>query len=682
MRALFEPRSIAVVGASPRGLGAYVMQNFRTAGYTGDVFGVNPKYEDVLGYPCFPSLEELPSTPDVALLVVARERVVPALESAGHVGARAAIVFAIGFLEADAVGAEMQRRIVELAQEADVAVLGPNCQGLLNFVQGIPLYLDATAPYEAGRVALLAQSGSVATSMINNKRGVRWSHAVSSGNEAVVAAADALGYFVDCPDVDIVCAYVESIRQADVFFAHCDRAWELGKPVIVCAAGRTQAAQEAVAAHSGALAVPRRLVDAALERHNVIRVESLEEMLETAVAMQSPRKPRGRDVAVLTASGGQIELYHDNAPVPRLETPEFCAETQTELRGLLADFLPAKNPLDWWGSPGGEDTLPRIVDCVARDPGIDVVLQVGDFTSWPTGEVMRSESALDSARKVAAERSDVVFAVLESVGGAATGEHIESGLKEEILVLSGFETGLRALAHLVDYYLRRAAEPSTERLLDAPDLTMAAAQNVLAAAGLDVARSVLLDPDAPLDAASALGFPVVAKIGDEEVLHKTEVGGVIIDIAAPEELADAVGRLRDAGARTVLVQEQVRGGVEMFLGLQSAPDLGTFVIVGLGGIWTEVLEDVQIRPVGVTRAEAADMLAGLRGYPLLTGARGKPPVAVDALLDAIVCLDAVGRALADDLTSLDVNPLIVTEDRAVVVDAILVPREQAAVAAV
>jgi acyl-CoA synthetase (NDP forming) len=679
MRALFRPRSVAVIGASPNGFGRAVMENFAVANYAGDVFGVNPRYDEVLGYRCVSALSELDTPPDAVVVSVARERVVAALEESARAGARAAVVFAFGFAEADDLGAAWQRRVVDVANEAGMAVLGPNCQGLLNFADAVPLYLDHVAPYECGRVGLISQSGSVSTSLINNTRGVRWSHAVSSGNEAVVTAGDLLGYYVSSPAVDVICAFIESIRDADFFFSQCDRAWSTGKPVIVVNTGRTRESQAAAAAHSAALAVPARLLEAALARHNVVCAASPEELLETAIAMQSRRRPRGPGVAVLSGSGGQIALYQDNVARTPLETPRFSDRTRAELTEILPPFLAGENPLDWWGMPDWEQRHSEIVDCVARDPRVDIVLQIGDFTTWPTGRDMRARGALETSRSASASRPDELFVVLEPVGGTAPRELVESALDDDVLVLSGYQTGLRALGHLVDYQLRRAAPQAggftPEHPAPAPRVSLGVpVLELLAGAGLDVARSVLLDEGAAAQdtVAAALDFPVVAKIGDGEVLHKTEVDGVILGIATPQELDAAVRRLRTGGTRTVLVQEQVHDGTEIFLGLQSAVDLGTFVLVGVGGIWTELLDDVQIRPVGVTRLEAERMLEGLRAYPLLVGARGRRRVNTELLVEAILRVDALGAALGASVASLDINPLIATPDRAVVVDAALV----------
>ncbi len=677
----FTPRTVAIVGASNSGTGRNVVENFRRVGFGGQVVCVNPKYDEVLGFPCVPSLAEVPFAPDAVVLSVGRDRVLPMLEAAVDKGARSAVVFALGFAETDDSGRALQQRLAAVAHGAGMAVIGPNCQGLINFSAKVPLYMDSVHPYDPGHVALLAESGSVVTALINNRRGVRWSHAASSGNEAVTVAGDILGYFVDDPQVSVVCAYLEAIRRPDEFFATCDRARELGKHIVVCASGRTAEAQAAATAHSGALALPHRMVRAALRRHGVTAVDSLEELLETAIALQSPRMPRGGRLAVLTASGGQIELVHDNMTGTGLSIPRFASETASAMTGILAPFLSARNPLDWWGTPDPDETLPVLMKQAAADPNVDIVVQVGDFTVGPTGEESRAGGPLAAARKVQEER-DELFVVLDGVGGAPAAVDVESGLADGILVLSGFGTGLRALGHLVaasrppEPVRRRKAQPAAraawERYPAGGVLAGAAALDLLEAAGFDLARGRHVTSVAEARAAGdELGYPVVVKVADDEVAHKTEAGGVVLGVSSRAELAAAASRLLARGTRSLLVQEQLHGGVEVLLGIQSRPPLGTFVLVGLGGVWTEILDDVELRPIGLRVGEAVQMIQSLRGYPLLAGARGQPEMHIESLVGALERLDDLALELGDDLASLDINPIIVSPDRAVVVDALL-----------
>ncbi len=686
VRTLFAPKSVAVVGASRAGTGFDAVHNFKRLGFSGPVACVNPKYDEVSGFPCYPSLEDVPFTPDAVVLAVSRERVITMMEAVVAKGAKAAVAFALGFAEGGDDGRRLQARLNAMALEGGVAVLGPNCQGLINFVEPVAMYMDSVFPYDAGRVGLIAQSGSVATALINNTRGVRWSHAVSSGNEAVVDAAAILEYYVHNDDVDVICAFLETIRRPDAFFAQCDEARARGKAVIVCKSGRTPEAQVAAAAHTGALAVPDRLVDAALRRHHVTRVQSLDELLETALAAQSARRPRGGRLAVLTASGGQIELVHDNLPGTGLSIEPFSEETKSKLVPQLADFLPPNNPLDWWGTADFEVAVPKIVADIAADPGVDIILQVGDFTAGPTGEEDRAGGSLRAARAVMAD-SDKLFVVLDGVGGAPAAHRVESALSDGILALSGFDNGLRALGHLVRMSDRDSAatrdsalSPETAERVEAAFAELGPGSNggplamrLLEAAGIPVAAHHVVDSaEAAVEAASSLAFPLVAKIADEDVAHKTERGGVVLGIASADELASATTALLQGGARRVLVQEQITAGTELILGVHVSDQLGSFVMVGLGGIWTEILDDVQFRPVPLLAGESSAMLAELKGYRRLMGARGSQAADVGQLSELVDRLDGLAVLLGRRIDAIDINPLILTAKGAIAVDALIV----------
>lgn len=685
--ALLDPGSVAIVGASRSGVGLHALQNFGAMGFSGQLVGVNPRYDEVDGVPCYASIDDVPFVPDAVGLAVARERAVPILRSCAAKGVKGVVVFALGFGETDDVGRALQEELVEVARAAEMALIGPNCQGVINFVRRTALYMDTVHPYEPGAAALIAESGSVLTALVNNRRGVRWSHAVSSGNEAVTDAADLLRQFVDDPSVKVIAAFLETVRRPEVFLEQCDRAYEAGIPVIVHKSGRTIASQEAAKAHTGALALPQRLVRAALERHHVTMVESLEELLETVIAMQSRRRPKGRGVAVLTASGGQIELVDDNIEGTGLLLPAFSPKTRETLEGLLAPFLAPHNPLDWWGTPEPEERVPAIIRAVADDPAVDIVVKVGDFTVGPTGDHMRAADSLAYSREVQKEREEL-FVVLDGVGGAAEAGDVEDALADGVLVLSGFAEGLQALDHLARFSAPAAKQRATTDLdqqavhgawgaITSEVSGGPAALDLMEAAGLDVARRrVVTSREQAVEAAEAIGYPIVAKVTDEAASHKTEQGGVIVGIASEPELLLVVDQLLAAGGQGVLIEEQVTAGVEVIIGVEHRPPLGTFLVVGLGGIWTELLDDVQIRPLGLRTGEAEAMLRSLRGKDVLLGARRGSAVDLKGLVAAIERVDDLALALQGELQSVDLNPLIVTEDRTVVVDALVV-RHQA-----
>lgn len=677
VKSVLAAQSVAVVGASSAGRGLTVIQNFRSLGFTGQVAGVNPRHSEILGFPCYPTLADVPFVPDAVLIAVARERVIDALKQAAELGVPGVVVFGVGFGEADDVGRELEARLKHIAQDANMAAIGPNCQGLINFSERVPLYFDSVGPYEPGPVGLIAQSGSVLTALVNNHRGVRWGHVISTGNEAVVDAADVLGYYVDNPEIAVVCGFLEIIRRPDAFFEQCDRAHAAGKPVIVCRTGRTAASRRAATAHSGALAAPDRMIEAMLRRHDVIRVESLEELLETAIAMRSRRRPRGAGMAVVSTSGGQIGLLHDNLPGTGLALPEFAPATRTALADVVAPFVPTTNPLDWWGTPDPDAALPLILNAIAADPQVDIVLQVSDFTVGPTGAHPRARRPVEAAKRVLADRQEL-FVVLDTVDGAAQASHVAAGLASDILVLSGLRSGTRALGHLVEYERSQRAALAPVAAAPQPGLPASPAWSsdvgeLLRGVGFAMASGDFADTtECAVAIAAGLGYPVVAKIANKGIAHKSDLGGVLLNLRSAAELAAAADHLFRLGATRIEVQEQILGGTEFFLGLQSEPDLGTFILAGLGGVWTELVDDVQIRPAGLREAEAWGMVRELRAYEQLMGARGGAVVSRDAIIAAIMRLDLIGCAAGPRIQSLDINPLIIRGNEAIVVDALLV----------
>lgn len=687
IKKLFEPESVAVIGASPTNQWSRQgLENFKSAGFSGPVGAVNPRYTDILGYPCAPSIADLPFVPDAVLVSVNNSRVVDVIQDAADSGVKAAVVLAIGFAEIGGEGKVRQEELVRVARNADMAVLGPNCQGLVNFVHRTPLYMGPVSEYEAGSVALMSQSGSVTTALANNVRGIRWSHVVSLGNEAILDSADLLGYYLDDPSVSVVSAFLETIRDPERFFAECDRAREMGKPVVVLKSGRTEAAQKAAMAHSGALSAPDRLVDALFRRHGVIRVDSMEELLETTIAVQSSKRPSRGNLVSMTASGGQIELVLDETARTSLEHVPFSQDTKSSVRSLLPDFLDTTNPLDYWGMDDLDQNFTPLVKVVSEDDSCDVVVVVSDFAHGPTGGgggVRQRESAA-----AVASESEKLVVVLDTVDGTVPAVDVESSLDDGVLLLSGLREGLRAIENLVSLSKPVSAAMSPRRfdvkaarsIIDAAPASFsgAPALALLDAVGITTPQmDDASDADEAVAVAERLGYPVVIKLGDPTALHKTESGGVHLNIRDDDAVRRSVAALGESGSKEFLIQQQVGGGVELLMGIQSDADLGMFILVGLGGIWTEVFDDVAIRPVGLRVGEAADMLETLRGYPLLTGVRGTPPVDLSAVVDAIERLDAFAVKFGGTFDSVDVNPLIALPDRAVAVDCLVVARSDA-----
>ncbi|WP_316399176.1 acetate--CoA ligase family protein [Bradyrhizobium sp. 33ap4] len=683
---LFRPKSIAVVGASPTsGWGRQVLEGYRALGYEGKVAVVNPKYKEVASYPCFPSLRSMPFVPDAVLILRDRAATVSVIEEAAEVGVRAAVAPAIGFAEWGAEGAAAQARIADVARTSGMAVVGPNTSGLINWVDRLHLKIGTAEVRRPGHVALFGHGTGANISIAGNKRGVRLSHMVSCGNEAVTGSSDFLRYFIDDPHVKVICGFIETIRDPERFFFECNRARAAGKPVILMKAGRTEAGQKAVAAHTAALAGPYRLYRELFKRHGVVLVDSFEELLACALVLQAGRTPGEGRLGLTSTSGALAEVIMDElGKYPSLSHPDFQPQTVDALRSLLPDNLPVNNPLDFWGTSTQDLDVytPKVFQAVANDPNIDVV--VTPYDPNQTGSTGQEYELFANSVAKAAAATDKLFALVTPLEGSASPEKVEQLLEKNVVVL-GMQQLFRALDHAVAW--ARPVPPIAEqppinkselakRLSDSRGKPFGGkpALDFLAAAGIPVVGSRFVTTvEAAISAAGELGYPVIAKIGDTDVLHRTERSGVITNLRDPQELSVAAKKLFAADSKTLIIQPFVRDGMEMILGLETNDLLGTFVLVGQGGIWTEIMDDAALRPVRLRVGEPEQMIAQLRAEKLLRGVRGAPPLDVQALVSAVRQLDALGHSLGDQIRSLDINPIFVREHGIVAVDALVVP---------
>lgn len=686
LSALFRPNSVAVVGASPASMsGRQALENLKVLGYSGKVAAVNPKYEEVLGYPCYSSIKSIPFVPDAVLILRPRDSTISVIEEAAEVGVRAAVTVATGFGEAGPEGAAAQARLADVARSAGMAVVGPNSSGLVNWVDRVSLHLSAVEPRQPGSVALFAQGGGPKSALTGSKRGVRWSHVVSCGNEAVTGIADYLQYFVDDPHVRVICGFVEAIRDPERFFFECDRALAVGKPVVILKSGRTEAARKMAAAHTGALAAPFRLYRELFRRHGVIQVDSFEELLASAIVLQTKRAPGEGRLGVAHPSGGLLQLILDeSAKYPSLTYPQFQPDTVKKLRDLLPGYLECSNPLDCWGGIGNlEDTHPNILEAVARDPNVDIV--VTHYDPNQVGEDYEHEKKVftTSAVRAAAATSKLVTLVTP-LDGSTPPDVVEDFLTRNVAIL-GLPQAFRAMDRAVTW--ARPVPPIAEelsinkaelakRLEEAGGRPFAGrpALDFLATAGIPVVESRFANSvEAAITAADEIGYPIVVKIGDTDVLHRTELSGVVINLRNAQEVSEAAARLFAAGSHLLIIQPYVRDGIEMILGVQSDDVLGTFVLVGQGGIWTEIMDDATLRPAGLRIGEPEQMIAELRVHQLLRGVRGAAALDIQALANTVRRLDTIARSLGDRIRSIDINPLFVREKEVVAVDALIIP---------
>ncbi|MBW2287243.1 MAG: acetate--CoA ligase family protein [Deltaproteobacteria bacterium] len=686
---LLHARSVAIVGISgPERFGGILFDNLRQFGYAGEIFGVNPRYETLYGRPCYPSLRELPERPDCALLAVPNARIALALEEVADCGIPAAAIFASAWSEP---GAEpsLQQQLQEVAQASSMVVCGPNCMGFVSTGRRLPISGYRVNPATpTGHVTLISHSGSVWEGFLQNQRGVAFNYIVSPGNEMVTTVADYMQFALADESTRVIGLFLETVRDVDTFLAALEEAAERDVPVVVLKSGRSERGARLAQAHSGALAGDNAAIDAIFDRYGVRRATSIDEMMDTLELLQTGMRPERRGLAAVLDSGGQRAHMVDLAETLGVEFAAISSATEARLAAVLEPGLDPINPLDAWGTGNASDDI-YVESTLAldSDPATGLTLFAVDLPPTDDEEMYYPEIAETVQGRL---QNPLAFMVHASASASAPQM---SRLRElGIPVLLGTETGLRAAQHVVEYaaFQRTRAQAKDEpREVERPPqlgelrqqletateaLDEHASKQLLRAYGLTTTqeRAVATLADA-LGAAEEIGYPIALKTAAGD-LHKTERGGVRLGVADPDELAAAY---RDFEARLgprVLVQEMVPDGCELLLGLVFDAQFGPMLSIATGGIFVEVLKDFRMLPLPTTSAEVADALASLRGAPLLHGVRGRPPADLEAIVRAALSLAALASDLGDCIAEVDVNPLVALPDRAVVVDALVVPK--------
>ena len=718
LRPLFAPRSIAVVGASPRGwLGQTVSENLRIMGSATRCYYVNPKYQQLGDQRCYPTLGDLPERPDTVILAVNPLRATRFTQDAADAGIPSLVIPGGGVVEGGAAAAEMQRQVREIAIRHGIALLGPNCMGMVDWTTTSTNYIGDVNPWlRRGHVAALAQSGSVTDAFIHAP-GTRigFSRIVSVGAEAVLDVCDYLAYCLDDAETHAVMLFVEGFKRPERFLALCDRAAALGKPIMAVKVGRSSQAQEAAIAHSGSLAGEDRVTDAALEAAGVIRCADLDELMETAeLVAGAGRLHRGVGLGrtgVVTVSTGEASLVADLADRTRIDLPPVPASAREAILRELPTMGYIGNPLDPWGAADAPVAYKACFEALAASGAYDVLAVVHDspFRDLPS-EVQVARDVSTALINATADRPDLLPVYVSLTSGDLS-EQVKRTLDAAggMPMLRGTTEAFGAIATLARWGRRREARAERGPWREAwsalaEDRTAWGADDVvdplarsatarrrialpereslerLAAHGVPVTRALAVpaNADAAENAWRALGGgPVALKFDALDLAHKTEAGGVRLGLADAAAIRAAVPELvaaaERAGARLrgLLVEPMAPAGVELIVGGRRDAVFGPAVLVGLGGILAEVLDDVAVLLAPAPEAEVRRRLEGLRGAAILRGVRGRPGVDLDRLAALV---SAVGRLLVSDpaVVEVDLNPVIAWPDGAVAVDALVV----------
>ncbi|SDB29712.1 acetate--CoA ligase family protein [Belnapia rosea] len=671
---LVRPRSVALIGASdePARIGGRPIAYMKERGFAGAIYPVNPKRTTVQGLPAFASIADLPEAPDVAIIAVPSALAIPALEELGAKGCRAVICFTAGFAEMDEKGAVEQQRMTEVARRHGIRLLGPNCLGVFN--DAIRFYGTFTASFEKGwpipgRIGIASQSGAYGTHIFSAAldRGIGTQVCITTGNEAEVSLGDALGWMAQAPEVDVICAYAEGIRDRDQFLAALDLARRNRKPIVMMKVGRSQLGGAAAQSHTASIAGDDAVTQAVLDEFGVVRARTTEEMLDIAYAATRRIYPAKNTLGVLTVSGGAGVLISDAAEAAGLPMPPMPEEAQARLRALIP-FCAPRNPVDCTAQVTNDlKLISTFAESVAVDGGYASILSFWSQTAAGRSLGPKLHQEMRAVREAHPDR----LWVMSMLAPNKVRDYEADGwlcFEDPSRAVVAIEAMGRFGAAFAKAEASSPEIPLPQVELPATTPSEAVAKSLLAGAGIPaVPEHAAPDSEAAVAAAESIGYPVVLKILSPDIIHKSEMGGVLLDITDAGQVRQGFATLLDrarhhapaARIEGVLVAKQIKGAVEMALGVFRDPVFGPVAMVGLGGIFIEVLKDVAFRRCPFDTTEAERLIRSLRGFPLLDGARGRPKADVAALAGALSALSAFAVAAGPRLAGVDVNPMLV-----------------------
>jgi acetyltransferase len=699
MRSLLAPRAIAVVGASQRrGRGTGVVANLRDAGFAGEIFAVNPRYQDVLGYPCVASVRDLPASVDCLVVAVAADAACDVLEEAHAHGIRAAIVLAAGFGE----GGHGEDRAARLRALADrgMCICGPNCFGLISVKTGMAAYSGPLSkPLRPGPVAIVSQSGGLGANVfapLMTDREIGFSHFVSCGNQIGATIEDYIEYFVEDPDVTVIAAVIEQLKNPRKLLRVARIAHARRKSLVLFQAGRSAAGRVMVQSHTGALAGNSEILAAFLRRCGIVQVARYDEFVETvALFAIAPRDETiGSDLVVISGSGGGAAIAADALHDAGAALAPLHPTTRERIAAVLPEFGSITNPIDGTGAIYDDPTLlPKIFDAILADPGRPVL--AASVAARPAGNETMRRFAGTFAEAARASGRTVVAYQYSPLGGPLDLEIVRTLHSAQVPLLLGISNAMGALKYLSDrrdFWARAATESTAEqpgksagiasRVGGNPDdWSFLAARKVLVASGIPVVEAGLAQSE---DEAVALlrrfGTSVAVKAEAPGLLHKSDVGCVRLGCASESDVREAyrsvvqnAGKAGFTSGVGVLVQPMIKGVAEAYAGIIDDPLFGPAICFGLGGVLVEILQDTTTDMAPLSHADALGMIRGIKGAAILEGARGRERADIEALAGLLVALGQFAVANSGRFRALDLNPIMVGSSGVVAVDIAIEP---------
>ncbi len=685
----FSPQSIAIIGASVdlNSISGKPIRYLLEHEYPGKLYPINPKYEEIAGLKCYPSVLDVPGEVDLVIIAINYKMVLRMLQEAAEKGVKFALIFSSGFAETGEEGKKLQAEVVALGKKTGVRIIGPNCQGMVNLKGNVAAGFSASLgpkPFVTGSNGFVTQSGALGFSIFNmaQEAGVGFSYVVSTGNEVDLHTLDFMEYMLEDPDTNMVVGYLEGIKDGEQFKRIADRALVLKKPIVTLKSGKTALGQKAAASHTASLTGSDDVYAAFVKQKGLIRVNDVEEIIDLAGLAEKSPLPQGNGLGVISTSGGAGIIIVDTAIEMGLEIVELADATSDIISQNVPDYGSAVNPVDITAQVlNNPDGFSNVLDAMVADPKVDGVVVVITMITGAGGAQMATD--LVNKHKTTSKPISVAW-----TAGDKMNEDVYNILRKgKVPFFKSPVRCVKALGHLMNYGAFQRSlqqeneapkvQPAAKEMVEAAKTILAKAdssltenqgKHLLAQFGIPVTQEEVATTAAEAAAIAArIGYPVAMKIDSPDILHKTEAGGLKLHLNSDEEARQAFRDIMSSCQRYnpkarlngALVQEMVLGGTEVIVGVNNDPQFGPIVLFGLGGIFVEILKDVSMRIAPLTYHEAMSMIKEIKGFKVLEGARGKEPRDIEAVADVLVKVSQLALELKDEVSELDINPLLV-----------------------
>lgn len=683
IESFFNPNAIAIIGASVNldSISGRPIKYLQEHGYKGKIYPINPKYKEIAGLKCYDSILEVPGEIDQALIAINYRLVIKTLNECAQKGVKHALIFSSGFAETGEEGKKIQDEILEVSKKTGIRVLGPNCQGMVNLRNNIASSFSASLelnPFLKGSVGFVTQSGALGYSIFNlaQESGVGFSYVVSTGNEVDLDSTDFIEYMIDNEETNMIITYTEDIKDGKRFKQVADKALNLGKPIVCIKVGASEVGQKAAASHTASLTGSDTPYKTIFQQKGVIRVDEIQDAINFAILRERIKQiPENINLGVITTSGGAGILLADKAEEYGLNLPELDKKSRDIVEKEIPDYGSSLNPVDVTAQVINEpDNFKNVLQVMTDNPNIDGIIIVISMIYGAAGATM--------ARCIVemSKNTTTPIVVTWPAGDRLMKDNFDILTEGQVPLYKSPEQAIKTLGTAMKYGRFRKitkdytpipdvkTDKSVRQAINAKDrFSEHDAKDILARYNLPITKEkVVTSTQDAVKFAEEIGFPVVLKIDSPDILHKTDIGALKLNLnsgqeveAAYKEIMENVSKHKpDALINGIMVQEMIVGGKEMIVGIDKSR-FGPMVMVGMGGIFVEVLKDVSYRIAPFTREEAFQMLEELTSYQILKGVRGEKPSDINSLVDMLVKMGQFAFEFEDEISELDINPVLV-----------------------